>query len=49
MQPLTREPSDKSRERKNVPVKNFQKLRFTGTFEVHGKKKHCQIVLTLKC
>ena len=23
----------------NVPVKIFEKVRFTGTFKVHGKKK----------
>ena len=25
-------------ERKNVPVKTFEKVKFTGTFKAHGKK-----------
>ena len=53
-QPLTCEPSEKSaRERKIVPVKNFQKLRVTDTFEVHGKKTlpnsaHLKLLTPLK-
>ena len=31
-----------TRECENVPVKIFQKIRFTGTFEVHGKKNLSQ-------
>ena len=38
--PLTREFSPRSaREPKKVPVNIFQKIGFTGTFDVHGKKK----------
>ena len=39
--PLTREFSPKSaREPKKVPVNIVQKMGFTGTFDVHGEKKH---------
>ena len=38
--PLTREFSPRSAsEPKKVPVNIFQKMGFTGTFDVHGKKK----------
>ena len=39
--PLTREFSPRSaREPKKVPVNIFQKIGFTGTFDVHGGKKN---------
>jgi len=47
-QPLTCEFfARSSREPNKVPVKNVRKMRFTGTFDVHGKKKHRKGVKSL--